>query len=93
MTMVYASNLGVTNVTANDVKVYPNPASGTIYIDANGNEGAYFTLFSVSGQVVATKTLTNHEAVDVSALPDGLYLYTITSKDNAVQRGKVSVVK
>ena len=94
VTMTYASNLGVKNVAANKVvKVYPNPASETLYIDANGNEGADFTLFSVNGQVVGTKVLSGNEAVDVSFLPDGLYFYTVTGKDNTVQRGKISVVR
>ncbi len=93
VTMTYVPGLGVKNVVANDVKVYPNPASETLYIDAKGNEGAGFTLFSVNGQVVANKVLSANDAVDVSALPEGLYFYTITGKDNIVQRGKVSVVR
>ncbi len=94
VTMTYVPGLSVKNVVAsNEVKVYPNPASETLYINAKGNEGADFTLFSVNGQVVGTKVLNGNEAVDVSFLPDGLYFYTVTGKDNTVQRGKVSIAR
>ncbi len=93
VTMAYVPGLSVKNVTANAVKVFPNPASGTVYLDAQGNEGAEFRMMSVNGQIVATKTLSGNDNVDLSLLPDGLYFYTITNKDNMVQRGKLSVVK
>ena len=94
VTMTYRPGLGVKNVAAaNEVKLYPNPASETLYIDAKGNEGADFTLISVNGQVVTTGVLDSKSAVDVSSLADGLYFYTITNNGNPVQRGKVSVVK
>ncbi len=94
VTMTYRPGLGVKNVTAaNEVKVYPNPASETLYIDAKGNEGAEFALFSVNGQMVTTGVLDSKSMVDVSTLASGLYFYTITDKGNNVQRGKVSIVK
>ena len=93
VTMVYSPTLGVKNVAQNDVKVYPNPASGMLNVEGD-NAGANFTLFSVNGQVAATKTLTGKDAIDLSDLADGLYFYTITDADGATaQHGKVSVIK
>ena len=96
ITMTYSPPLaGVKNVNAaaDLVKVYPNPASNMLNLSSHGNEGANFQLISVSGQVVATKVLTGKDVIDISALPAGLYIYTVTDKDNAVQRGKVTVAR
>ncbi len=95
VTMEYVVENGVKNVngTGNEVNVYPNPASGILYMDAKGNEGAEFQLYAVNGQVVATHTLKGNNEINISALAEGLYFYTITGKDNMVQRGKVSVIK
>ena len=96
VSMVYAPVLSVINSTIaqNDVKVYPNPASGTLYIESAKNTGASFQLFAINGQLVATQTLSGKDAIDVSLLADGLYFYTITDVNgNNTQRGKVSVVK
>jgi len=95
ITMQYVpDHTGVKSVNAtNSVKVYPNPASGLLYLEGNKTEGAIFQLYSVSGQVVATKTLANNDAVDISEIPEGLYIYSITDNANMVQRGKVSVVR
>lgn len=94
VSMIYAP-LGVKNVNViNDVKVYPNPASGILYIDGVDNAGADFRLFAMNGQQVLAQTLTGKDRLDVSYLPDGLYFYTISDTGgNTVQRGKVSVVK
>ncbi len=94
VTMMYVP-LGVTNVNvSNDIKVYPNPASGMLYVEGVENGNADFRLFGVNGQQVMTKTLTGKDGLDISFLPDGLYYYTISNAaGSTVQRGKVSVVK
>jgi len=76
------------------LNVYPNPASGAIYIDGPQNAGLTCSLLSVSGQVVATKTLMGNDVLDVSGLPAGIYIYTISDRGgNTVQKGKVTLVK
>lgn len=86
---------GVPGIISSDlIKVYPNPASGTIYFDCPQNSGFIAVLYSVNGQAVATKTLTGSDALDVSTLPAGLYFYAVFDKNgSAVQRGKVAVSK
>ncbi len=83
----------VRNISMNElVKVYPNPANGTLYFDGPQNAGLNCKLFSVNGQVVLTKALTGNDALDISTLPAGFYIYAITDMDgNIMQRGKVAV--
>jgi hypothetical protein len=59
-----------TNVTSsNDVSVYPNPASDIINFTQKVNRAE---IISVTGAVV--KSATNSEQMDVSGLPQGLYI-------------------
>ncbi len=87
------SHEAVKNVVANNaIKVYPNPATNTIFFDGAQSAGLTCTLLSASGQVAATKVLTGKDALDVSELAGGMYFYTI--KDNSgttIQKGNVTL--
>ena len=69
--------LGVNNVSANSLKVYPNPATTTITIDAGDIHGDYtLTIFNAIGQQVSeTNGNLNGQKLttDVSAYAAGLY--------------------
>ena len=74
------------------VRVYPNPATGKLYFSTSANPGMEAVIYSISGQVATEKILTGYDAIDVSQLPSGLYFYSVYDKNGGiVQRGKVSV--
>ncbi len=64
----------------NEVSIYPNPTTGsTVYIDIpkdNGNS-ARLTIYNTVGRQLMAKSISNHETVDVSSLPSGVYLFII----------------
>jgi Secretion system C-terminal sorting domain len=88
----FPSHAGVNNIaTAGNVKVYPNPATQTLYIDGTSSSQTC-TIYSVNGQRVISKTFAGHDAIDISALSGGIYFYTISDAyGNVSQRGKVCV--
>ena len=71
---VYWSVDGVAETEAGRVEVYPNPASETLRID--GLEVAEIRVYNALGQLVKVVRGTNE--VNVSGLPEGLYLLRIT---------------
>ncbi len=76
-----------------NVDVYPNPASQRIYIDFNfvTIEESKMTLLTPNGTVVMTKNITNQtEPVNVSNIPDGIYLLKI-ERDNESRVFKVII--
>ncbi len=92
----FVSHVAVPTVAAGSdaIKVYPNPATGTLYLSGTKSSGLVCKLFAVNGQVAATKTLTGNDAIDVSYLPAGMYFYTISDNDGTImQSGKVAVSK
>ena len=74
---------GVDVETDLPVSVYPNPASGTVFITNDFDQTLDYTITSLSGQLVETGQLAarSNTPVDISNILPGLYLVTI-QKDN-----------
>jgi hypothetical protein len=80
---------------ANELTLYPNPASGNLNIDysLNSNADINITIYDMSGRVVdfqfALNSIgNNHETIDVSSLQPGIYILELTAnkKDKAISR-------
>ncbi len=79
----------ITSVSPGDneeVIVYPNPVSSWLWIDSVGNfETA--TIFDLSGRAVAHLDITKGDRrFDISRLPPGLYLLTLSGNRERVHR-------
>jgi len=70
------SSVGVDNVAKAMVRIYPNPASTTIHIDAD--KVVNISIRSVDGKEVIRKE--NARDIDLQHLADGVYLIRITDK-------------
>ena len=70
-------NVGVPQVQANDVRVYPNPANNMLYI-SNIAGISHVDIYSVVGtRVISVQDFPNSRGqagIDVSALPSGIYI-------------------
>jgi hypothetical protein len=91
-TMFYYSEQDVVSTKESiksNVKVYPNPASDYINVDIAGQaNNATLSLINAQGQVVLSKTIQNHEQINISNLTKGMYLYKISTNGN-VFTGKI----
>ena len=78
-------------VHAKILKIFPNPATNTISIKIP--EEAY-TLFvqitDLLGQVLSHQTISTNQTVDVSTLPNGLYILSAVTTSGTVFSGKFS---
>lgn len=74
-----------TSITDNHIiKVYPNPISETLYIKANHqNEITNYSISNVFGQVFLSGIATN-TPIDVSHLPSGTFLLTVSNATSTV---------
>lgn len=76
--------LNTNNVTNSntDISVYPNPATGKLYIRCNNQCNAY-TLYSITGNKVRSGYVTHGKAeVNTSGLPSGQYIMQLSGQDN-----------
>ena len=80
------------------LSLYPNPNVGLVTIDYKllGEETAIWKLYDVNGKEVMNKSLqygTNQKQLDVSALTNGIYHFSVTLKGARVRSGKMVIAK
>jgi hypothetical protein len=77
--------------SGSEVKVYPNPANEQLLIEAPANNE--LLLYDLLGRLVRKQVLQEAKSmVDISSLPEGLYIYRIGDNGGYVT-GKVQVVR
>ena len=73
----------------NDISVYPNPASNTVYFQ-NSRPQALVRLFSADGKIAMETTGTT---IDVSQLPEGIYMVESTGSSGTSVRERLVVTR
>jgi hypothetical protein len=85
---VYVYPVGVGVINAANLVVYPNPVQDAVTVGGAG--GGDIVVMDVTGrEIVRRKLSTNKEAVDVSGLSSGVYLYRIEREGVMVKEGKL----
>jgi hypothetical protein len=76
-------------------KLYPNPNNGLLHIDYKGDleiKNAEFVMYDILGKVVVTKSIDiGHTSITLPPLTNGIYTYTISDKNETLQRGKIQL--
>ncbi|MDR2835092.1 MAG: T9SS type A sorting domain-containing protein [Bacteroidales bacterium] len=79
--IVFADNqisvLPLNNVRENKYFIYPNPAQNSISIGNMFSEKVNVQFYSVSGQLLLQKEISEAENIDISCLTSGLYFVKI----------------
>lgn len=73
---------------------FPNPASNNLTVHLNGQrEFSALTLTDLTGRRVITQPslATNHQVIDLSRIPTGLYTLSITTEEGVINR-KIEVI-
>jgi hypothetical protein len=89
-----SSGVGVKNIPASDVSVFPNPSSGQVFINSRETSAGGFTVevYSPIGQLItrhATANLNNYR-VDLQDLQSGVYVVRIIS-DKGISSRQISL--
>lgn len=86
----YCSNAGVEEDEAASAMVYPNPASGNIYIQGEGISNVM--IYNSNGQLVySNATVNDNLNVDSSAFENGLYVVKVTDVNGETYYKKIVV--
>jgi hypothetical protein len=74
--------------------IAPNPAKEFIYISSYLTEGVTLALYNMQGVLVMKQVINkNIERIDISALPNGLYIYTLNSPMHNKLQGKLNILR
>ena len=85
--VVCESQSGIESLLANQVKVFPNPATNYIKIEADSFWlGSDILLTDAQGKEIKTWKVWNGMELDLSNIPSGLYLIELNSTDQKTQK-------
>ena len=84
MAIDYRDNTGISDVySENKIKIYPNPSSGIITIEAiDGISVDKFKIIDIRGRLLMSDNInlkTGSETIDISVLDNGLYFLILSS--------------
>ncbi len=83
---------GVNEYPAQQIALFPNPASNTLTISTGKLQNAQVALFDISGRKLFQQKLTaNQQSFDVSGYANGLYISTVTADGKVVKREKIII--
>ncbi len=79
----------------NALSVFPNPSTSLVNFSTSNPEAYKVNVYDITGKNVATEVFENETAkLNVSSFNNGMYLYTVSGKNNAViNTGKFNVSK
>jgi|GEM_PF-1577038 len=92
------NTLGVNQIiSANNIKVYPNPNKGQFTVSLQGNtEQSMIEVFNMLGEkVYTTKLNSSTTTIDLGSNPVGIYLYRVITEtgSNLIGEGKLVIQK
>ncbi|MBN2214041.1 MAG: T9SS type A sorting domain-containing protein [Bacteroidales bacterium] len=69
-------------------KLYPNPARSSIHLESYDNTPLYFELYTITGiKFLQQKTETTKQSIDISNIPEGIYVYRAYSVNDQHKYG------
>jgi len=77
------SNVGVNNVAAATITVYPNPVSNVFTV--SGVNGTV-NVFDVNGKIISTVSVNNTATIDASAWANGVYFLSISNDGQVISK-------
>lgn len=77
------SNVGVNNVAAAAINVYPNPLSNVFTV--SGVNGTV-NVFDVNGKIISTVSVNNTVTIDASAWASGVYFLSISNDGQVISK-------
>jgi hypothetical protein len=83
--VVVTTTTGLSDQKMNSITLYPNPVIDDLQIKDLDGTGS-FTLSDLSGRQLINKKIMNNEVVSVAALPNGVYIVKITTKDRTIEK-------
>ncbi len=72
-----------------DFNIYPNPASNKIYFNNNTQNEFDCSLINMLGELVGTYPSISANSIDVSTIPEGIYLLQLKFRNQLIQKKQI----
>ena len=72
-----------------EIPAYPNPCTDFVKFNSTNNmDNISLQIFDVQGRLIISTTINSNQQVDISQLNSGVYIYSISFKDEK-QKGRI----
>ena len=89
--VVGGSGTSLRGTIINDIELYPNPATGTLYVNQKGSSEIQLTIYDLKGRLVLQKVIDSQQnSINISSLNAGLYMVRI-QRENITKVEKLIV--
>ena len=91
-----SSGVGINEIDAIRVAIYPNPSSSsiTITLSQQPQPNTAILIYDVLGRIVRQEELaTSTQQISIAELPNGMYTYAITQQGVRQASGKLTIAK
>lgn len=75
--------------TMDEIRIFPNPTSGLLYLKVPDQKAITIHIKDLTGRIMFTQKPGFSQSVDLTTLPEGLYILTITDKNGNTVNCKV----
>ncbi len=73
----------------NQIKLYPNPSSGLIYLEMLNEQEATIVIYNAIGQIIASQKAALLNQIDLSPFSNGLYNVVVSQNNKQIYKAKV----
>ncbi|MDF2452698.1 MAG: Secretion system C-terminal sorting domain [Bacteroidota bacterium] len=73
------------------LNLFPNPASTAVYVNTDNYGTVVLKLYSIMGNLVLDKTVSDNEKTDIEKLSNGIYIYKLYHNDAELNVGKLII--
>ena len=86
--------MNVSGFSANNIKMYPNPAGDYLYFKPNNTDEIKVFIYDLQGKLlIESQSISSETPIVISSLNSGIYMVQIKSGNNYVQTQKLVVTK
>jgi hypothetical protein len=85
---------GINELGENKTRIYPNPASDKLYINASSTAVSELRVIDMLGNVMKVENFSGSTSVNVSGLSNGLYIIQFSGADGKmISSSRFTVIK
>jgi CRISPR/Cas system-associated protein endoribonuclease Cas2 len=88
--MAASSSASISNTS---IKFYPNPNDGMFTIETNDEQSYQLQVYSLLGELVFEKTVSNNEQINLLHLSSSTYITKIVKDGNVMKTARICIIK
>jgi len=83
------NDVGIDMLETAQLKIYPNPSNDTLFIECEDFLSLTIKIYNMQGKEILSQNVEGKTEINISHLPDGVYIVNAISKDKIIESIKI----